>query len=41
MDDSQRINKYDIILDILYFKTKNTTKVEFLQIEFDAGLPEK
>ena len=40
-DDSQRINNYDGILDIIYFKAKNTTKLEFVITGFDAGLLEK
>ena len=41
MDDSKRINKHDSIIDVIYFKTKNTTKVETVLTEFDAELPEK
>ena len=36
MDDAQRINKYDIIPDILYFNMKCMTKVETVLTEFDA-----
>ena len=36
MNDSQIINKYDSILDLKYFNTKNMTKVETVLTEFDA-----
>ena len=36
MDELQIINKYDGILDFIYFKTKYTTKVEHLLTKFNA-----
>ena len=41
MDDTQRINKYDSILDFIFIRTKYTTKVEIVLAEFDAEFPEK
>ena len=41
MDDSQIINKYDSILDIIYIGTKYTTKVGMVLTELIAEFPEK
>ena len=40
MDDSQIINKYDSILDIIFNGTMYTTKVEMVLTEFDTKLDE-
>ena len=36
MDESQRINKYDSILYVIFIGTKYTTKVEIILTKFDA-----
>ena len=36
MDDLQIINKYDSILDVIYFNTKYTTKIETLLTKLDV-----
>ena len=41
MDNSQIINKYDSIIDIMFIRTKYTTKVEIVLTKFDVEFPEK
>ena len=41
MDDSQIINNYDSILDVIFMGTKYTTKVEIILTKFDAEFTEK
>ena len=38
MDDSQRINKYDSILDAIFIGTKYTTKAEIVHMNLMQNL---
>ena len=41
MDDSQRINKYDSILDVIFIGNEYTTKEEIVLTKFDVELSKK
>ena len=41
MEKSQKINKYDSIIDVIFIGTKDTAKVEIILTKFDAELAER